>query len=295
MHHHRAIVLAGVVACTALLSSPVFAQAKAAQLPERIAKYYGSWTATATYPAGAVVLYSGSSYIALMSTSGTVPPDSPSAWAVFAAQGPAGPMGPAGPAGAMGPAGPAGAMGPAGPTGATGPTGPAGPSGAQGPTGPAGAQGPAGPQGNTGATGPAGPAVAAWSSSVSFPASIVSYVWGLATGYTPAQGGPLSAHLPVPKNCTASGLSVTVLGARNTSTFSAAVVLTSPSDLQQGLIGNVSPLNCTIRGANGAPARCTAQGSQDFSSSDYMSVIAFNFSNPADFSDAQMLTSFICQ
>ncbi len=71
-----------------------------------------------------------------------------------------GPQGPAGPAGAQGPAGPAGATGPAGPTGATGASGSpgaTGPAGAAGATGPAGAQGPQGPAGPAGATGPAGP------------------------------------------------------------------------------------------------------------------------------------------
>ncbi len=82
-----------------------------------------------------------------------------------AAQGPAGPQGPAGsvgPAGPMGLQGTAGAQGPAGaagavgPAGTTGPVGPSGQAGATGPTGPAGTMGLAGPAGSTGAIGPQG-------------------------------------------------------------------------------------------------------------------------------------------
>ena len=54
--------------------------------------------------------------------------------------------------GVAGPAGPTGATGPAGPTGATGPAGPMGPTGATGAIGPTGATGPAGAPGGGGFT-----------------------------------------------------------------------------------------------------------------------------------------------
>jgi hypothetical protein len=82
-------------------------------------------------------------------------------YALFAASGNPGPVGPqgvAGPAGAngiVGPIGPQGVAGVAGPQGAVGPIGANGAMGAQGVAGPAG---PVGPQGASGATGPQGPA-----------------------------------------------------------------------------------------------------------------------------------------
>lgn len=56
-------------------------------------------------------------------------------YALFAANGVAGPPGPVGPAGPAGPAGVPGAVGPVGPAGAVGPAGPAGPVGPAGPAG----------------------------------------------------------------------------------------------------------------------------------------------------------------
>jgi hypothetical protein len=82
-------------------------------------------------------------------------------YALFAAsgnQGPVGPQGVAGPAGANGIVGP---IGPQGVAGVAGPQGAVGPIGANGATGPQGVAGPAGPVGATGAngaTGPQGPA-----------------------------------------------------------------------------------------------------------------------------------------
>jgi len=71
-------------------------------------------------------------------------------YALYAANGPAGPKGDTGATGPAGAQGAAGVAGPQGPAGATGAQGPIGLTGATGP------QGPAGVKGDTGATGPAG-------------------------------------------------------------------------------------------------------------------------------------------
>jgi Collagen triple helix repeat (20 copies) len=86
--------------------------------------------------------------------------ETPIAWNV---QGAAGPAGANGAVGATGPAGPPGVAGPQGVPGAVGPMGPPGPlgvpgtPGSDGAPGVTGAVGPAGPQGSPGAIGPAGP------------------------------------------------------------------------------------------------------------------------------------------
>ena len=90
-------------------------------------------------------------------TGATGPAGPTGAIGLTGATGPVGPTGPAGTTGATGLTGPTGPAGPAGATGATGATGPAGATGATGLTGPAGPAGPAGATGATGATGPAGP------------------------------------------------------------------------------------------------------------------------------------------
>lgn len=127
------------------------------------------------------VYYNGNTYIRVgtnPSVKGVVPTNE-THWALFAARGAVGPVGPTGitgaigptgktgavgPTGATGPVGPTGAQGNVGPTGAIGPVGPTGaastipgPTGAQGPVGPTGSQGPASTiPGPTGPTGPAG-------------------------------------------------------------------------------------------------------------------------------------------
>lgn len=138
----------------------------------RIQNYRGTWQETTRYDRGSVVTFHGTSYIALVENSRVEPDTNTGDWAVFAAAGSPGAVGPIGPAGAAGPAGPEGAAGPAGAPGPIGPpgaTGPAGPRGSTGASGPRGATGPAGPAGAPGipgaqgapgargATGPAGP------------------------------------------------------------------------------------------------------------------------------------------
>ena len=84
-----------------------------------VANYTGAYQSTANYALHDAVSWQGSTYISLIdSNHGNTPDQSPSQWAVLAAQGPAGTPG------ANGAPGPTGATGPAGATGATGPQGP---------------------------------------------------------------------------------------------------------------------------------------------------------------------------
>jgi hypothetical protein len=97
------------------------------------------FNSSATYAVNDVVIYNGSTYVAIAANQGpnnTTPDVNTTAWNLMAAEGATGPAGPAG-----GPQGPAGPQGLAGPTGATGATGPAGPPGLTGPQGPPGTGG----------------------------------------------------------------------------------------------------------------------------------------------------------
>ena len=121
--------------------------------------YQGVWGSTKSYAINAVVVVSGSSYVALRATTGVNPAtdvtNSGGNWGLIALAGAAGNTGSVGNTGPAGPAGPAGVPGGAGPVGSIGPQGPAGPTG---PAGPAGATGGQGSQGSQGVAGPQGPA-----------------------------------------------------------------------------------------------------------------------------------------
>ena len=84
-----------------------------------VANYTGNYASTTNYGLHDAVSYMGSTYISMVAgNQGHTPDQSPTQWALLAAQGPAGPAGaagPAGPTGAAGLPGPAGAMGPQGP------------------------------------------------------------------------------------------------------------------------------------------------------------------------------------
>lgn len=138
--------------------------------------FQGTYQANQTYYKNLkqidTVYYNGNTYIRIGNTAEIqgIKPDNTAYWALFAAKGDVGPVGPTGITGAVGPTGKTGAVGPTGaqgevgPTGATGKVGPTGaastipgPTGAQGPVGPTGSQGPASTvPGPTGPTGPAG-------------------------------------------------------------------------------------------------------------------------------------------
>ena len=136
------------------------------------------------------VYYNGNTYIRVgtnPSVKGVVPTNE-THWALFAARGDVGPIGPTGITGAIGPTGktgavgPTGATGPVGPTGAQGNVGPTGATGKVGPTGaastipgPTGPTGPAG-SGSVGPTGPTGAAGTSWISNVVYDGTTGTYI-----------------------------------------------------------------------------------------------------------------------
>ncbi len=200
-----------------------------------------------------------------------------------------------GPAGAAGPQGPAGPIGLTGPQGAAGPQGPAG---ATGPQGPAGPIGPAGPQGAAGQQGPAGGAGGqVWAANMTLPSSAYSIMLGSPSGLSTAQDyfSPQASEaggIPVPQDCTATNLRVTVIGAANTS--QATIGITTTTDLS---VAGVFPnsLQCIVTAANGIPVSCTSTGSVPFTTSDFLILTADFVTNPPDFANAHVYTSFVCQ
>ena len=133
-------------------------------------QFQGTYQANQTYYKNLkqidTVYYNGNTYIRVgtnPSVQGVVPTNQ-THWALFAARGAVGSVGPTGATGVVGPTGKTGAVGPTGPASTIpGPTGPTGKTGAVGPTGPAstipGPTGPTGPagSGSVGPTGPTGP------------------------------------------------------------------------------------------------------------------------------------------
>lgn len=98
-------------------------------------RWRGNYNPATAYAVDDVVAYTGSSFIAVLPTTGVTPDDASPNWDLIAIAGPPGPQGPAGANGAAGAAGSAGAQGPQGPAGSAGPAGSVGPAGAQGPKG----------------------------------------------------------------------------------------------------------------------------------------------------------------
>jgi Collagen triple helix repeat (20 copies)/IPT/TIG domain len=220
--------------------------------------------------------------------------------------GPAGANGPAGPPGPVGPSGPVGPIGLTGPIGPTGAIGPAGATGPQGPVGPTGANGPAGPAGPTGPTGATGAAGLTggqvWSANMLLPASVSHAEVGAMSGISnAAELSPQNlqaAILTVPQNCTGSSFQASVLGATGTSSALLFVGAEVPAFLPVGSLG-ISPLQCTITANNGNQVSCSSTatfglGPQSFPYVN-MSISVDNSANPADFANARILASFVCQ
>lgn len=92
----------------------------------------GNYDPAANYAVDDVAFYGGTSYIAVLPTTGVTPADSSPNWDKIVIAGPAGPPGVQGPTGAAGPAGADGAAGPPGPVGPQGSTGPQGAKGDKG-------------------------------------------------------------------------------------------------------------------------------------------------------------------
>lgn len=210
----------------------------------------------------------------------------------LASPGTPGPQGPKGDTGDPGPQGIQGIQGPKGDPGAQGPPGLMGAPGAKGDTGMTGAQGAPGPAGVNGGQ--------IWSGNFLLPAVISNS--GLGTiaspsGTSTAQNWVISntpvEGLPVPQNCTATNLSVTVVGAQGTSSALVQLNYFTSSDLTSNTLRFTS-LGCTVTAANGAPVFCTSAAPEGFNTSDYFTMAMYNFTNAADFQNARVLASFTC-
>lgn len=142
-------IVACIVGCGTVQPSATKAQQGPAGPPGLV--YTNVYSPTTAYVPTDVVFYQGSSFVALVGSTG-VPPSGSSAsstsWGHLADKGADGTTGPQGIAGPQGPIGFPGLTGPQGPAGNQGPAGAVGAMGLQG------LQGPVGPQGPPGSSGP---------------------------------------------------------------------------------------------------------------------------------------------
>jgi hypothetical protein len=101
-----------------------------------------------------------------------------------------------------------------------------------------------------------------------------------------------AAGIPVPQNCTATNLRVTVIGAANTS--QATIGIATTTDLS---VAGIFPssLQCTVTAANGIPVFCTSTNSVPLTTADYLMLAASFVANPPDFANAHVYSSFVCQ
>ena len=246
--------------------------------------FRNAFLASASYAIDDVATFNGSSYVAILASTGPnnpAPNLNPSAWSVMAQEGAAGAAGAAGVPGVQGPAGSAGATGAIGATGATGATGAQGLAGATGAAGPVGVQGLQGLTGATGVQGPAGPAGATGAigaTGATGPQGLTGATG--ATGPTGVQGlqgliGATGAQGPAG---TAGATGATgAIGATGPQGLAGATGATGPTGAQglQGLIGatgvqgpagTVGATGATgpqgLAGATGATGPTGLQGSQ---------------------------------
>jgi hypothetical protein len=100
--------------------------------------------------------------------------------------------------------------------------------------------------------------------------------------------------LPVPQGCTLANLSVTVLGAANTSSATVLIGISNLAQVQAGAISE-SSTNCTVTAANGNPVSCTSSATFPVTTADFLTIVLANFTNQSDFNNARVFTSFTCQ
>ena len=175
--------------------------------------------------------------------------------------------------GAVGPQGPPGVPGPPGSPGAPGATGAQGPQGTQGPQGIAGGQ--------------------VWSANNVLPISFDTYA-----SFAPLSGkgtyGPnytlVQNALLVPQTCTASQYSVTIYGAQGTSTILSGIAFSPTPEA-----GWYDGLVCTVTANNGAPVSCISPSTITFPKGYKIANTVLGASNPSDFNNVTIMTSFVCQ
>ncbi len=175
--------------------------------------------------------------------------------------------------------------------GAVGPQGPQGPPGMQGQQGQQGPPGMQGQQGNQGPQGVAGGQV--WSGNGFLPSSFDTYA-----SFAPLSGKGtyepnytlVQNDLLVPQTCTASQYSVTIYGAQGTSTILSGIAYsnTPEADWYDALV-------CTVTANNGAPVSCTSPSTITFPKGLKIANTILGASNPSDFNNVTIMTSFVCQ
>lgn len=125
------------------------------------------------------------------------------------------------------------------------------------------------------------------------PGSIVGSPVGTSTGTYATLGNDEMVSMQIPQNCTVSNFSVEVLNAQGTSSAQVMLIFTNPGSIQGNGYGGFS--RCTVTASNGVPVSCTDTGTYSASTPAYLSILMSGFTNGADFQNANVMTSFVCQ
>jgi hypothetical protein len=241
--------------------------------------FRNAFDASLSYAINDVVIFSGSSYVAIVASAGPsnpTPDSNTEAWSVMAQQGAAGT------AGAAGAAGEQGATGTAGATGSIGETGPQGLPGATGVTGAIGPQGLQGLMGETGATGATGAAGTngtgfnfrnTFDASLSYAINDVVIFSGASYVAIVASAGPDN---PTPDGNTEAWSVMAQQGAAGIAGATGSTGSTGP----QGLPGATGAAGAT--GPQGAPGIDGPQGSTGATGAEGTNGTGFNFRNAFD-------------
>jgi hypothetical protein len=133
---------------------------------------------------------------------------------------------------------------------------------------------------------------------MTLPATVGISEVGAASGASVAQApSPTTVEsiaLPVPQACTASGFSVTVFGAKNTSTATIALASASASGVSSGQVQS-SALSCQVVADKGNPVTCSTSETLALTDQDFVALlIYFNASDP-DYDNTRVTSSFVCQ
>lgn len=203
----------------------------------------------------------------------------------------------AGGSGATGPTGPAG---PAGATGVAGAVGPVGPKGATGATGTAGVDG---STGATGATGPAGGNTIYLlanntlpNTSSAFELYMTSVGSGTATTLAPKSG----RFVPLPRACTATSFTVTVIGATGGAAGNVYIGEGNPTSSVDGGFHDASA--CVLPPAYGNNVSCTVTPNVTYPAGTRIGIVLTpptkqQFQQPLDpgFTNATIASAITCE
>jgi hypothetical protein len=196
-----------------------------------------------------------------------------------------------------------GSAGATGPTGATGPAGATGADGLKGATGATGSAGLDGSTGATGATGPAGGDTIYLLANNTLPNSSSAYEFymtSVGSGTATTAQVKSGRFVPLPRACTVTSFTATVIGATGGATGNVYVGEGAPNSSSDA--GFHDATACVLPAANGSNVSCTVTPNVTYPAGTRIGVILTpplkqQFQQPLDpgFSNATIATAITCQ